>query len=254
MKTENERAYVLHTRNYRETSQLVDLFSRDFGRLRTVAKGARGKRKTGGHQLQPFTPLLLSWRGKGDLKNLTGVETSGNRALLYGEKLYIGLYLNELLMRLLPEHVPHESLFDHYSDLIVALSESTDPEPLLRCFELLLLEEIGYGLNLTMEAAVDRPIKAGESYYFSDEQGFMRADVFSSETASEVCFKGEELLAIASADYRAMSVRRCAKRLLRGALQTQLGERPLLSRQLFRQAQIPTMEIGGADKGSATWS
>ena len=201
MNTENQQAYVLHTRDYRESSQLVDLFSRDFGRLRAVAKGARGKRKSGGHQLQAFTPLSLSWRGKGDLKNLTAVEASGNSAVLQGEMLYIGLYLNELLVRLLPEYVPHESLFDRYGELIVQLGISNDPEPLLR--------------------------RSPES----KESGFL----------------GEYLLAMAEDNYQLAEVRRCAKRLLRTALQAQLGERPLLSRQLFHQARVPISRTNMAE-------
>ena len=238
MNTENQKAYVLHTRDYRESSQLVDLFSRDFGRLRAVAKGARGKRKSGGHQLQAFTPLSLSWRGKGDLKNLTAMEASGNSAALQGEILYIGLYLNELLVRLLPEYVPHESLFDHYSNLIAQLGASTDPEPLLRRFELLLLEEIGYGFDMTSELAEDRPIVAAEHYHFTSDQGFIRIDSVSARS-KETGFLGEYLLAMAEDNYQSVEVRRCAKRLLRTALQAQLGERPLLSRQLFRQARVP---------------
>jgi len=245
MNTENEKTYLLHTRNYRESSQLVDLFSRDYGRLRAVAKGAHGKRKLGGQQLQAFTPLSLSWRGKGDLKNLTSVEASGNNAALHGEKLYIGLYLNELLVRLLPEYVPHENVFDRYSDLIAQLGSNTDPEPLLRRFELLLLEEIGYGFDMTTELAENRPIVAGETYYFRPDQGFIRADGFSGQ-GKESSFEGEYLLAMAEDDFQSVEVRRCAKRLLRGALQAQLGERPLLSRQLFRQARVPTGGSNGA--------
>jgi len=238
MNTENETAYVLHTRQYRESSQLVDLFSRDFGRLRAVAKGARGKRKLGGQQLQAFTPLSLSWRGKGDLKNLTAVEASGNRAALQGEKLYIGLYLNELLLRLLPEFVPHERVFERYSTLIAQLSTSADAEPLLRRFELSLLEEMGYGFDMSSELVENRPIVAGENYYFVPDQGLIRADGFSGHS-QQSGFQGEHLLAMAEDNYQCLAVRRCAKRLLRSALQAQLGERPLLSRELFRQACLP---------------
>jgi len=237
-KGDQQNSYVLHTRNYRESSQLVDVFSRDLGRLRAVAKGGRGKRKLGGHQLQAFTPLFLSWRGKGDLKNLTGVEASGSSVTLHGEILYIGLYLNELLLRLLPEYVPHESLFDSYGELIVQLSIGTDPEPLLRRFELLLLDELGYGLDMSTEHIEGRPIIAGESYHLSLDQGFIRIDTLTDQD-QEGGFAGEYLLAIADNDYRSPDVRRCAKRLLRSALQVQLGARPLLSRQLFRQASAP---------------
>ena len=242
MKTENAKSYVLHTRQYRESSQLVDLFSRDFGRVRAVAKGMRGKRKSGGHQLQAFTPLLVSWRGKGELKNLTALEASGNSAVLQGEKLYIGLYLNELLVRLLPEYVPHESVFDHYSALVPQLSVSVDPEPLLRRFERRLLEEMGYGFDLRAEVANDRPITADDYYHFTTDQGFIRIDSILQRRKEEG-YRGEHLLAIAEDNYQALEVRRCAKRLLRHALQAQLGERPLLSRQLFRQASVPP---GGA--------
>ena len=246
MNTENQQAYVLHTRDYRESSQLVDLFSRDFGRLRAVAKGARGKRKSGGHQLQAFTPLSLSWRGKGDLKNLTAVEASGNSAVLQGEMLYIGLYLNELLVRLLPEYVPHESLFDRYGELIVQLGISNDPEPLLRRFELLLLDEMGYGFDMTTELSEDRPIVAAEYYHFTSDQGFIRIDGISPES-KESGFLGEYLLAMAEDNYQLAEVRRCAKRLLRTALQAQLGERPLLSRQLFHQARVPISRTNMAE-------
>ncbi|MEZ0123441.1 MAG: DNA repair protein RecO [Candidatus Reddybacter sp.] len=238
MNSSNEKAYVLHSRNYRESSQLVDFFSRDYGRLRAVAKGMRGRKRAKGNNLQAFTPLLLSWRGRGELKNLTTVEPSGNSAYLQGEMLYVGLYLNELLVRLLPEHVPHESLFDCYEVLIAQLSASNDPEPLLRRFELLLLEEIGYGLDMTIELSEDRPISAGECYYFTPDDGFVRFDTFSGQ-GNEALYEGAHLLAIANADYELAEVRRCAKRLLRCALQAQLGERPLLSRQLFRQARVP---------------
>ncbi|OUS11791.1 DNA repair protein RecO [Gammaproteobacteria bacterium 53_120_T64] len=228
-------SYILHTRNYRESSQLVDFFSRDFGRLRAVTKGGRGKRKVGGHQLQAFTPLFLSWRGKGDLKNLTGIEAAASSVTLRGEMLYIGLYLNELLLRLLPEYVPHEILFDSYGELIVALGSGADPEPLLRRFELLLLNELGYGLDLTTEHIEGHPVVAGEYYQLSPDQGLIRIDTVLGRQ-QELGFSGEHLLAIAENDYRSRDVRRCAKRLLRGALQAQLGGRPLLSRQLFRQA------------------
>lgn len=215
----------------------MDFFSRDYGRLRAVSKGMRGRKRSRNNNLQAFTPLLLSWRGRGELKNLTTVEPSGNSAYLRGEMLYVGLYLNELLVRLLPEHVPHENLFDCYEVLIAELSASNDPEPLLRRFELLLLEEIGYGLDMTIELSENRPIAAGEHYHFTPGHGFIRFDFFSSQD-KEALFEGAHLLAIANVDYDLIEVRRSAKRLLRCALQAQLGERPLLSRQLFRQARV----------------
>ncbi len=238
MNIENKKAYVLHARNYRESSQLVDLFSYDFGRFRAVAKGVRGKRKSSANTLQPFCPLLVSWRGRGELKNLTMVEQSTSNASLHGEMLYIGLYLNELLVRLLPEHVPHESVFENYGALINQLGgRNIDPEPLLRRFELQLLEEIGYGLDLTVEMGDGRPIVANELYRFTIDQGFIRFNALSG-MGKEDCFEGKQLMAIASENFRNVEVRRSAKRLLRIALQAHLGGRPLLSRQLFSQASV----------------
>jgi|AZIJ01.1.fsa_nt_gi DNA repair protein RecO (recombination protein O) len=237
MNASNEKSYILHKRKFRESSQLVDFFSRDYGRVRAVAKGTRGRKRPKGVNLQAFTPLLLSWRGRGELKNLTAAEPFGNSACFQGEMLYVGLYLNELLVRLLPEHVPHESLFDCYELLISQLSACNDPEPLLRRFELRLLEEIGYGLDMTVELSEERSITADERYHYTSDHGFVRSNTLVVQSKEDL-YEGAHLLAIANADYELPAVRRSAKRLLRCALQSQLGDRPLLSRQLFHQARV----------------
>ena len=155
MKAESEHiAYVLHKRPFRETSVLVDLFCKEQGRVRAVARGARSKHGAKRLYLEPFTPLMVAWGGRSELKTLVRSESAAQTtASLSGSILYVGLYINELLMRLLAEGDAHEYLFQKYTDLLEGLANSSlgsgsNLETLLRVFELILLEEIGYALPL----------------------------------------------------------------------------------------------------------
>lgn len=223
----DEVGYVLHRRPYGETSLLVDLFARGGGRLRLVARGARRDR-TG----QPFTELAVAWHGRGQLKTLTRAEPMpGPGPPLGGRALYLGLYLNELLLRLLPEGDPHPRLYARYRSQLAALAAATDAEPLLRRFELGLLEELGYGLGLEHTATGD-PVRPEADYYYLGGAGVMAAGALPPGRGEPL--RGAHLLAIAADDYRDPGVRRSAKRLLRAALAEHLGARPLRSRELFR--------------------
>ena len=234
MIADNEHAYVLHTRSYRETSQLVDLFSPNSGRLRVVARGSRSKKRPATTILQPFTPFLVSWRGKSDLKTLTSYETAGQFEPLQGEALFVGFYINELLCRLLPEYIPHEDLFEQYENLISGLGAHVDPEPYLRIFELSLLDEMGYGLNLYTDSDTGNVLDPDGEYFFQPGEGFTRLKQKSGQSAPRV-FSGAHLLAIAGRQFSAKPVRQSAKRLMRMALALHLGNKPLLSRELFKQ-------------------
>lgn len=222
-------AFVLHTRAYRETSELVDLFCRGSGRFRAVARGARGGR---GAPLRPFAPLAVAWRGRGELKTLTTTDYVGIPALWSGEKLYLGMYLNELLIRLLPEDCADEALFDHYRRLMAHLPLTDDTEPLLRVFELALLEAMGYGLDLRFESDHGEPVSPGQWFHFRPGDGLIRLGPGDTVSA-ERHFSGHQLLGIVESRYDDPMVRRGAKRLLRQALQVHLGDRPLYSRELF---------------------
>ena len=136
-------AYVLHSRPYRETSALVDFLTPQ-GRLRAVLRSARGK---AGTLARPFVPLEIEFRGRGELKNVGRMESAGISTWLNGEALFSGLYLNELLIRLLPAEDPHPSIFDHYAATLLALAEGRPLEPLLRAFEWRLLDDVGYGFS-----------------------------------------------------------------------------------------------------------
>jgi DNA repair protein RecO (recombination protein O) len=216
-------AYVLHSRPYKETSALVDFFTPD-GRLRAVLRGARGRN---GGLARPFTPLELELRGRGELKSVQRLESAGIALLLGGQALYSGLYLNELLMRLLPAEDPHPALHQDYSLSLAALAAGRPLEPILRAFEWRLLDELGYGFALDRDACGE-PLHAEVLYRLVPDAGFERI-----QQLQPGCFHGRDLLALAEADWSQPGALMAAKRLMRQALAPHLGERPLVSRELF---------------------
>lgn len=230
--TELHHAYVLHSRSYRETSLIVDFLVPEVGRLSAVAKGARRAKSPQRSLLQPFYPLLVSWQGKGELKNLRVLESNGNLQRLQGKALFSAMYLNELLVRLLKAEESCEALFDHYEQAIAALASIRADEPveaILRTFEMRLLETLGYSLSF--------PESTDSEYYYlsADNEWLPLAGVPNSQQQPN-CFKVLELQAIARDDYRTLEVLRAAKRLMRLVLTPLLGNRPLRSKELFRQA------------------
>ncbi|HYQ37786.1 MAG TPA: DNA repair protein RecO [Pseudomonas sp.] len=216
-------AFVLHSRPYKETSALVDFLAPE-GRLRAVLRGARGK---AGTLARPFVPLELELRGRGELKNVARLESAGIPHLLGGDALFSGLYLNELLVRLLPAEAPHPHLFEHYAVTLAALAAGRPLEPLLRAFEWRLLDELGYGFALDHDCH-GQPVDPGALYRWLPEEGFQAVAQLQPGL-----FHGRELLALAQADWAAPGALAAAKRLMRQALAPHLGGRPLVSRELF---------------------
>lgn len=218
-------AYVLHTRPYRETSLLVDLFTVEEGRLTVVAKGARRPASRQRPLLQPFVPLQVSWRGRGSLKNLTVADAVGLQVRLQGTALLCGLYVNELLQRLLNPQDACPQLYLYYQYVLNELLEARDIEGALRTFERRLLAETGYGLDLTV-------LDVSGCYRFDPISGlFYPAN--QREDEPKYLFLGQDLLAIAKDSYHNPPVRQAAKRLMRLAIDQQMGGRPLRSRALF---------------------
>jgi DNA repair protein RecO (recombination protein O) len=236
---DNQLVYVLHTRKYRETSQLVDLLSRESGRLRVVARGSRpnsnAKKKSSLSPLQAFQPFFANWRGKTDLKTLTSYESAGSVLLPQGDALYVGFYVNELLSRLLPEYIALQDLFDQYAKLVTLLGHGVDPESELRIFELNLLDELGYGLNFHADSNDGSPINPDRDYLFLPGEGFSSIEKKPGQRMSDI-FSGADLLAIADHQFDSNPIRQSAKRLMRKALASQLGDKPLYSRELYKQA------------------
>jgi DNA repair protein RecO (recombination protein O) len=242
-------AFVLHRRAYRETSLLLEVLTRAHGRLGLIAKGARRPRNPLASELKPFQPLLIGWSGRGELPVLTGAEPDGEPLDLVGEALYCGFYLNELLVRLLHRHDPHEQLFDDYRHTLVRLAavgaalwqlpaeQNSAYEQALRIFEKRLLAAIGYGLVLDRDVASGSPIEPESVYDYYPERGPILAAAAAADLAGStpgVRVRGATLIALAreALDREALAE---AKRLLRAVLARHLGPRPLRSRELYGQ-------------------
>lgn len=237
MKASLEPGYVLHTRPWRDTSLLVEFFSRAHGRVSMVARGAKGRRTRGGSSaalLQPFTPLQCSWSGRTQLKNLSGCEAMAPGLPLVGERVYSGLYMNELLMRLLHHEDPHISLFDHYAAVLTLLAEtdSDSTEIPLRRFELVLLEELGYGFDLACDGLSGEALDDEAWYHYQEEHGLVAAPAHATDRLPR--YRGADLLSISEGDFSG-NARSAAKRLMRQVLSAHLGDKPLKSRELFKR-------------------
>ncbi|MDY0271312.1 MAG: DNA repair protein RecO [Advenella sp.] len=139
-------AFLMHATNWSETSIIAQVFSRDYGIVTVVAKGAKRPYSVLRPILSAFQPLLLSWSGQGEIKTLTRAETAGLLPL-GGRSLMSGWYMNELLLKLLPKEDPHQVLFDAYADALAQLAGGSSATGALRRFEWTLLNETGYGLE-----------------------------------------------------------------------------------------------------------
>ncbi|MBN1008514.1 DNA repair protein RecO [Amphritea pacifica] len=223
---EAQAAYVLHTRPYRETSLLVDLFTLEQGRVSAVVKGGRSPRSRMRAMMQPFTPLQVSWRGRHELKTLIQAEAVASPMFLKGSALICGLYVNELLERLLQPSDPHPRLYVYYQYVLNELLAASDIELALRTFEQQLLQQLGYQFDV--QQCMPEVV-----YRYEPSQGFI-AVAQITETLKPFCFSGEQLLGIVAEQYHRPEIRRAAKRLMRLALETLLGHRPLRSRELLQ--------------------
>ncbi len=225
-----EPAWILHRYPYRDSSLLLEVFTREHGRTGLVARGARNSRCRWRGQLQLMSPLLLSWNLRGELGTLTAAETRGALAPIPGRCLLSASYLNELLLRLLNRHDPHPGLFDAYERAMVALPDSE--EQVLRIFEKSLLQELGYGLQLDQEAGSGVPVEEQALYEYRLEQGPVRCD---GSAGSGLLLRGTSLLALHRERPFDKQAGRELKALLRAALDLYLGARPLKTRTVLRE-------------------
>lgn len=233
-KVDAQPAYVLHTRPYRETSLLVEAFSRDYGRVALLARGARRPHSSLRGLLMGFQPLEVSWSGKGEVLTLMRAEWQGGQPLLAGLPLFCGYYLNELLLRLLPREDPHPLLFERYGQILLRLGHSSRKqvaEADLRCFERTLLGELGYGLCLDHDWQ-GRPIAADGFYRYEIEHG-----PIPLEGGEAGGISGLTLLDMVQDDYSRPATRLEAKQLMRRLLAHYLEGVELESRKLVKELQ-----------------
>ncbi|WP_041523525.1 DNA repair protein RecO [Gilvimarinus agarilyticus] len=228
-RVELQPAFVVHARPYRDTSFLVDFFTPDYGRLCAVARGARRGKNSQRPLLNPFIPLLISFQGKDSLQLLLSLESTGHGLPLTGNRLFSGLYLNELLRRVLSEWDSCPHLFEYYTEALRALAGDQDVEVVLRRFERQLLQELGYAIDWHCEAHTGSPLMADAWYRLEPQEGFIE----SAPDERGRYYLGANLIAIAEDSYELAETKRAAKHISRTLLQPLLGDQPLKSRQLF---------------------
>ncbi len=221
--------FVLHSYPYKETSLIVEVFARDYGRVPLIAKGAKRPHSTLRGVLQTFQPLQLAWSGKSEVRTLVSAEWVGGMLPLERSALLCGFYLNELLVKLLARDDPHPALFDHY---VAALNQLAHDEPaaiVLRQFELGLLKETGVAGSLVEDARDGEPVDPDRYYVVEPDHGPREAH--AADTAPVV--SGKTLLDMARGDYSDTATQQQSKFLMRHLLAHHLGGAPLNTRQIL---------------------
>ncbi len=226
-----EPGFVLHQRAFRNTSQIVDCVTPNYGLVAVVARGSRRPNSQRRALLQPFVPLRLSWQIKGELGTLTGVEGSSHLTDLPPKGVLAGFYVNELMLCLVPRQQVNEEVFSCYSQVLVDLAVSPDIGRSLRLFEYRLLAALGYAPNLDHEVGSGRPVDPAASYRFETEGGPSRV----AEAGAPGTFSGKDLLSLHRGELDDRASIGAAKRILSGALRSQLGDRQLKSAAVLKQ-------------------
>ena len=224
-------AYVLHQRPYRDTSRIVDLFTRDHGRMTVFARGVRNSKTGLAAALQSFQPILVSWSGKGEAGQLVAAELAGEPVNMPAMRMLSGFYLNELLLKLLHLHDPQVEVFDLYNETLQHLKTGADELLALRLFEKRLLQALGFGMSLQYEAESGRPLEPDGCYRYVLELGPLPVDAIPD--AIKGVYTGAALLALGAeqlADPRQIIE---VRHLLRAALDHALDGRHLHSREIL---------------------
>ncbi|HEY2023398.1 DNA repair protein RecO [Paraburkholderia sp.] len=227
-------AFVLHSYPYRETSLIIDVLSRDHGRLALVAKGAKRPHSALRGVLQTFQPLSLAWSGKSEVRTLTGAEWVGGMLPLTGDALLCGFYVNELLVKFCAREDPHPQLFHHYVVTLNRLAHEEPPVQVLRSFERVLLRETGYAMALD-RTVTRKAVLAEGRYVFDPERGVREAS--DESPAQWPVISGQTLLDMEQDDYHRAQTVAQSKTLMRFLLNTYLGGAPLATRQILIDLQ-----------------
>lgn len=220
----SDRSVLLHRRPYSDTRWLVDYLTEQHGRVSGIQRLAASLRPG----LELFTEYRISWRDKSQLVTITQCDAE-RKFYMNGRKLYVGLYMNELVVRTTRPEEEVEGLYESYVASISLIgSESTNVEPVLRNFERALLKGLGYEIVFDYDLAGGRKVEQDSQYQFVPEGGFQRI-----ESYVDGGIDGASLLAIARSDYSLARTRQVAKNVLRTALQYRIGNQPIVSRSLF---------------------
>jgi len=234
MSIECHNAFILHRRPYRETSQLLDLFCQDVGKVSLIFKGGRSGTRMRRGTAQPFTLLQATYFGRGSLKTIKSLEAQTQVVPLVGDRLYMAMYINELLYRLLQAETACDGLFNVYQDTLISIARDTDPQIALRNFELTLLETLGYGVNFELDIYSGEPLECGFDYQYQQQEGFFAKQAVHNK---QHVYSGTQIQALAYRDFSDSDILPAAKRFCRQALAHLLGGKPLHSRALFNSAK-----------------
>ncbi len=234
---DGEPAYLLHGYPYRETSLVIETFTRTRGRIALVARGARRPRSALRGVLLAFQPLTLSWSGRTELRTLRKAEWQGGLPQLRGDALLCGFYLNELLLKLVARDDPHERLFDAYDQTLHALATGAPHDVTLRGFEHRMLTELGYAPSLEHEADGGRGVDPHERYVYHPERGPVRAGPGGGDGQNRLELKGQTLLDVARDNYSNPVTLQQSKALMRMLINHHLGNQMLNTRQLLKDLQ-----------------
>ena len=224
MRAELNPCFILHNRSYRETSLLLDVFSRLHGRVSLVAKGARKQKNNKRALLQPGRKINIAWSMRRELGTLTRPCGTGGVLTVF--------YINELLVRLLHRHEPHPELFDAYEEAVDKLYDMSTEQQTLRIFEKRLLEALGYGLVLDADTG-GNAIRPDEHYNYLPEQGPVPS---AAANGGGLTVSGRTLRALAEEEFIDESILAEAKQLMRMVLRNLLGDKPLASRELYKHS------------------
>lgn len=234
---QQQPAYILHHRPFRDSSQILDIVTRDYGKIALVARGSRGSKSRLAGVLRPFLPLRVSWVARSDLGTLTGAEAAGTPLGLHGDAILSAFYVNELLLNFLHRHDPQPEIYGLYEEIIAALGSTANLAQCLRSFELELLSLLGYAINLEHESGTEKALDPEQHYEYRMDQG--PVPVQRSEGA--LVFPGALLLSIRAQEFDKPGVLRAANRLLRETIGHHMGGRELKSRKVLMELHRGTI-------------
>ena len=228
-RVQQQPAYILHRRPFRDSSQILDILTREHGKVAVVARGSRGSKSRLAGVLRPFLPLRVSWVAKSDLGTLTGAEAAGAPSGLRGDALLSAYYVNELMLHFLHRHDPQPEIYELYAQAIQALCGASNVAACLRHFELEFLSLLGYAVNLDREAGTETDVDPDRNYGYRVEEGPVPVE----RSEGTLVFSGATLLAIAAGQFDDAEVLRAANRLLRDVVSHHLGGKELQSRKVL---------------------
>ncbi len=245
-RVQQQPAYILHHRPFRDSSQILDIVTRDHGRIALVARGSRAAKSRLRGVLRPFLPLRVSWVSRSDLGTLTGAEASGPPVGLRGDAMFSAYYVNELLLHFLHRHDPQPEIFALYAEAVAALGAAHDVARCLRQFELELLSLLGYAVNFEHESGTHKNLDPDRHYEYRVEQGPAPVE----RSSGPLVFTGAMLLSVQARRFDEPEVLRAATRLLRALIAHHLGGKELKSRKVLielHRGRIATNEEQTSD-------